>query len=146
MKIGFISFAIPGHFNPMSALARQLQSRNHDVVMLSLSSGESLARAAGLAFVPFAEKEFPADKSGARRIQKAIVEKNGISVAADLLEQTFGLTKSTETSVQKTAYPENSLPVQSSTSTQTNCSKKCATIIITRARRLSDQSARELRQ
>jgi UDP:flavonoid glycosyltransferase YjiC (YdhE family) len=34
MKIGFISFAIPGHFNPMSALARQLQSRNHDVVML----------------------------------------------------------------------------------------------------------------
>jgi zeaxanthin glucosyltransferase len=64
MKIGFISFAIPGHFNPMSALARQLQSRNHDVVMLSLSSGESLARAAGLAFVPFAEKEFPADKSG----------------------------------------------------------------------------------
>jgi UDP:flavonoid glycosyltransferase YjiC (YdhE family) len=108
MKIGFISFAIPGHFNPMSALARQLQSRNHDVVMLS--------------------------------------EKNGISVAADLLEQTFGLTKSTETSVQKTAYPENSLPVQSSTSTQTNCSKKCAIIIITRARRLSDQSARELRQ
>jgi MGT family glycosyltransferase len=64
MKIGFITFPIPGHFNPMSVLARQLQSRNHDVVMLSLSSGESLARAAGLAFAPFAEKEFPADKSG----------------------------------------------------------------------------------
>jgi zeaxanthin glucosyltransferase len=64
MKIGFISFAIPGHFNPMSALARQLQSRNHDVVMFSLSSGEPLARAAGLPFSPFAEKEFPADNSG----------------------------------------------------------------------------------
>ena len=64
MKIGFISFAIPGHFNPMSALARQLQSRNHDVVMFALSSGESLARAAGLPFCPFAEKEFPADNSG----------------------------------------------------------------------------------
>jgi UDP:flavonoid glycosyltransferase YjiC (YdhE family) len=32
MKIGFISFPVPGHFNPMSALARQLQSRKHDVV------------------------------------------------------------------------------------------------------------------
>jgi hypothetical protein len=33
MKNGFISFVIPGHGNPMSALARQLQSRN----MMSLS-------------------------------------------------------------------------------------------------------------
>src|SRR5260370_8032570 len=64
MKIGFISFPAPVHFNPMSALARQLQSRNHDVVMFALSSGESLARAAGLPFCPFAEKEFPADNSG----------------------------------------------------------------------------------
>src|SRR5258708_17160460 len=64
MKIGFISFAIPGHFNPMSALARQLQSRNHDVVMFSLPVIESLVRAADLPLVPFAEKEFPADKAG----------------------------------------------------------------------------------
>jgi zeaxanthin glucosyltransferase len=64
MKIGFISFAVPGHFNPMSALARQLHSRNHDVVMFSLPVGESFARAADLPFVPFGEKEFPADKAG----------------------------------------------------------------------------------
>ena len=63
MKIGFISFPVPGHFNPMSALARQLQSRNHDVVMFSLPVGESLARAANLPFVPFGEKEFPAEHS-----------------------------------------------------------------------------------
>jgi zeaxanthin glucosyltransferase len=64
MKIGFISFPIPGHFNPMGALARQLQSRNHDVVIFSLPVGESFARAADLPFVPFAEKEHPPDKSG----------------------------------------------------------------------------------
>jgi zeaxanthin glucosyltransferase len=64
MKIGFISFAIPGHFNPMSALARQLQARNHDVVMFSLPVIESLVRASNLPFVPFGEKEFPADKAG----------------------------------------------------------------------------------
>src|SRR5260221_12789610 len=63
MKIGFISFAIPGHFNPMSALARQLQSRNHDVVMFSLPVFEMLVRAADLPFVPFADKEIPADNA-----------------------------------------------------------------------------------
>jgi zeaxanthin glucosyltransferase len=60
MKIGFISPCVPGHFNPMSAVARQLQSRNHDVIMLSLSLIEPLARAANLPFIPFGEKEFPA--------------------------------------------------------------------------------------
>jgi zeaxanthin glucosyltransferase len=60
MKIGFISPCVPGHFNPMSAVARQLQARNHDVIMLSLSLIKPLARAANLPFIPFGEKEFPA--------------------------------------------------------------------------------------
>ena len=63
MKIGFIGLPSPGHLNPMSALARQLQSRNHDVVMFSLPVGESLARAAYLPFIPFGEKEFPIEHS-----------------------------------------------------------------------------------
>jgi zeaxanthin glucosyltransferase len=62
MKIGFIGLPSPGHLNPMIALARQVQSRNHDVVVFSPPVGESLARAAGLPFVPFAEREFSADK------------------------------------------------------------------------------------
>jgi zeaxanthin glucosyltransferase len=62
MKIGFICPPAPGHFNPMSALARQLQSRNHDVVMISLPAIEPLARAANLPFAPFGEKEFAADR------------------------------------------------------------------------------------
>jgi hypothetical protein len=61
MKIGFVSLYGPGHFNPMSAVARQLQSRNHDAVMLSLSFVEPLARAANLPFIPFGEKEFSAE-------------------------------------------------------------------------------------
>jgi zeaxanthin glucosyltransferase len=58
MKIGFISLSVLGHFNPMSAVARQLQSRNHDVVVFSLPVMEPLARAADLAFIPFGEKDF----------------------------------------------------------------------------------------
>src|ERR1700736_2438994 len=64
MKIGFIGLPNPGHLNPMSALARQLQSRNHNGVMFSPPVGESIARAAGLPFVPFAEREFSPDKLG----------------------------------------------------------------------------------
>ena len=51
MKLGFICLNVPGHLNPMTALARQLQARNHDVVFL-YSSG-----AAGLPFVPGPEKD-----------------------------------------------------------------------------------------
>ena len=51
MKLGFICLDLPGHVNPMSALARQLQARNHEVVFL-YSSG-----AAGLPFVPSPEKD-----------------------------------------------------------------------------------------
>jgi zeaxanthin glucosyltransferase len=59
MKIGFVSLPVPGHFNPISAVARQLRSRNHDVAMISLSLIEPHARAADLPFIPFGEKEFP---------------------------------------------------------------------------------------
>jgi UDP:flavonoid glycosyltransferase YjiC (YdhE family) len=34
MKLGFISPNLPGHLNPMTALARHLQARNHEVVFL----------------------------------------------------------------------------------------------------------------
>jgi zeaxanthin glucosyltransferase len=51
MKLGFICLNLPGHLNPMTALARQLQARGHDVVFL-YSSG-----AAGLPFVPGPEND-----------------------------------------------------------------------------------------
>jgi zeaxanthin glucosyltransferase len=51
MKLGFICLNLPGHLHPMTALARHLQARNHDVVFL-YSSG-----AAGLPFVPADEKD-----------------------------------------------------------------------------------------
>ena len=45
----------------------------------------------------------PIYRDNSRSIQKAIVKKNGLSVAADLLEQAFGLTKTTEAAVQQSA-------------------------------------------
>jgi zeaxanthin glucosyltransferase len=42
MKIGFICPNIPGHLNPMTALARHLQVRNHEVVFLYSPSANGL--------------------------------------------------------------------------------------------------------
>jgi len=59
MKIGFISPFVPGHLNPMTTLARQLQARSHDVVYISPPELEPVIRAYGLPFVPFGGKESP---------------------------------------------------------------------------------------
>ena len=50
MKFGFVCLQVPGHLNPLTALARHLQMRGHDVVFL-YSSG-----AAGLPFIPGEEE------------------------------------------------------------------------------------------
>src|ERR1700761_2026142 len=59
MKIGFLSLPLTGHLNPMSALARKLQSRGHEVVFIGVPDIEAIIRAAGLDFVPFCENEYP---------------------------------------------------------------------------------------
>jgi zeaxanthin glucosyltransferase len=59
MKIGFISLPVVGHLNPMTALARRLQSRGHEIVFIGVPDVEPFARAAGLKFVPYCENEFP---------------------------------------------------------------------------------------
>src|SRR5258705_6265106 len=59
MKIGFLSMPVAGHLNPMTALARKLQSRGHEVVFIGIPDAEPIVRAANLNFVPFCEKEYP---------------------------------------------------------------------------------------
>jgi zeaxanthin glucosyltransferase len=59
MKIGFVSLAVAGHLNPMTALGRKLQSRGNEVVFIGVPDAERAVRAANLDFVPFCEKEFP---------------------------------------------------------------------------------------
>jgi len=40
MRIAFVALSAAGHLNPTTALARQLQSRNHEVVVISLPDAE----------------------------------------------------------------------------------------------------------
>jgi len=59
VKIGFLSLPLTGHLNPMTALARKLQSRGHEVVFIGVPDIEPVVRAADLDFVPFCENEYP---------------------------------------------------------------------------------------
>jgi zeaxanthin glucosyltransferase len=60
MKIGFISMPLAGHLNPITALARKLQSRGHEIVFIGVPDAGPTVRAAGLNFVSYCDEEFPA--------------------------------------------------------------------------------------
>ena len=59
MKLAFVSLPFVGHLNPMTALARKMQSRGHEVVFVGIPDIEPAIRAAGLTFMPYCENEFP---------------------------------------------------------------------------------------
>jgi zeaxanthin glucosyltransferase len=59
MKIGFLSLPLTGHLNPMTALARKLQSRGNETVFIGVPDSEPVVCAADLDFVPFGENEYP---------------------------------------------------------------------------------------
>jgi len=75
MRIGFLSLPVPGHLNPMTALARKLQSRGHDVVFLSLADVAPFVESAGLPFVPVSETDYPA--GAAARLARQLSELSG---------------------------------------------------------------------
>jgi zeaxanthin glucosyltransferase len=78
MKIGFVSLPVVGHLNPMTALARRLQSRGHDIVFIGVPDVEPFARAAGLKFVPYCENEYPA--GSVARLYAPVSKLHGLEV------------------------------------------------------------------
>jgi zeaxanthin glucosyltransferase len=92
MKLGFICPNLPGHLNPITALARQLQARGHDVVFL-YSSG-----AGGLPFVPGLENDqFNENRGQASKMQGEDALRFGIRL---MMAQTEAILKSLEAVVR----------------------------------------------
>ena len=58
-RIGILSFSSPGHFYPLTALGRRLQSRGHEVVYFQVADLERPIRAAGLEFRQIGREDFP---------------------------------------------------------------------------------------
>jgi hypothetical protein len=63
-RIGILSFSSPGHYYPLTALGRRLQSRGHEVVYLQVADLERPIRAAGLEFRQIGREDFPSAPSG----------------------------------------------------------------------------------
>jgi len=78
MKIAFLSMPLLKHLNPMTALARRLQSRGHDKVFIGVPDVEFFARAADLKFVPFCEQEYPAGSTS--RAWGEVAKRHGLDV------------------------------------------------------------------
>jgi MGT family glycosyltransferase len=58
-RIGILSFSSPGHYYPLTALGRRLQSRGHEVVYFQVADLERPIRAAGLRFRQIGRDDFP---------------------------------------------------------------------------------------
>src|SRR5262245_18121051 len=58
-RIGILSFSSPGHYYPLTALGRRLQSRGHEVVYFQVADLERPIRAAGLEFRQIGQEDFP---------------------------------------------------------------------------------------
>src|SRR5215469_7718303 len=64
MRIAFVSLPVTGHLNPMTTLARKLQSRGHEVLFIGVPDVEPVVRAAKLKFESYCEEEYPAGSVG----------------------------------------------------------------------------------
>src|SRR6516165_5343569 len=58
-RIGILSFSSPGHYYPLTALGRRLQSRGHEVVYFQVADLERPIRVAGLQFRLIGREDFP---------------------------------------------------------------------------------------
>jgi zeaxanthin glucosyltransferase len=59
-RLGAFCFPGSGHINPVTALARALELRGHNVVLFGIADVESRVRAAGIEFCPIGAADFPA--------------------------------------------------------------------------------------
>src|SRR5580698_7181475 len=58
-RIGAFCFPGTGHINPMTALARTLQQRGHQVVIFGIADTEARIRAAGVEFHQIGAEDYP---------------------------------------------------------------------------------------
>ena len=58
-RFGAFCYPGTGHLNPMSALARSLQQRGHQVVIFGIADAEARVRAAGVEFHRIGAKDYP---------------------------------------------------------------------------------------
>jgi zeaxanthin glucosyltransferase len=75
-RLGAFCFAATGHINPMTALARRLQARGHEVILFGIRDIEARVRAAGVGFCPIGGDDYPLGTLDG--LDHALAEKKGL--------------------------------------------------------------------
>ena len=75
-RLGAFCFAGTGHINPMTALARRLQARGHEVILFGIRDIEARVRAAGVGFCPIGGGDYPLGTLA--RLDRVLAEKKGL--------------------------------------------------------------------
>ena len=76
-RLGAFCFPGTGHLNPMTALARSLQLRGHQVVIFGIADTEARVRAAGVEFHRIGAEDYPAGTL--QRLDEQLARLTGIA-------------------------------------------------------------------
>ncbi len=76
-RFGAFCFPGAGHLNPMTALARSLQLRGHEVVIFGIEDTEAHVRAAGIEFCRIGTEDFP--PGTLQKLDERLAQLNGFA-------------------------------------------------------------------
>jgi len=84
-RLGAFCFPATGHINPMTALARSLQLRGHQVVMFGIADTEARVRAAGIEFHRIGMEDYP--PGALKKLDEHLARLNGFAALRFTLER-----------------------------------------------------------
>jgi zeaxanthin glucosyltransferase len=84
-RLGAFCFPATGHINPMTALARALKSRGHEVVVFGITDTEARVRAEGIEFHPIGMEDYP--PGTLRKLDEHLARLNGLAGLRFILER-----------------------------------------------------------
>ena len=84
-RFGAFCFPGTGHINPMTALARSLQLRGHEIVIFGIADTEAGVRAAGVAFHQIGAEDYP--PGSLRKLDEHLARLKGIAAFRFTLER-----------------------------------------------------------
>ncbi len=90
-RMGVFCFAGTGHLYPMTALARRLEERGHEVVFFGIADTEEKVRAAGMEFVQIGAADYPRGTLAA--LDKRLGELKGLKTFAYTVERVKNTTR-----------------------------------------------------
>jgi zeaxanthin glucosyltransferase len=84
-RFGAFCFPATGHLNPMTALARSLEMKGHEVILFGIPDTEARVRAAGIRFHPIGRDQYPIGALG--KLDERMARLKGLAALRFTLER-----------------------------------------------------------